>query len=453
MVQAYHAVPVSVEHEDPDDGRGAEHEGSALLGGKASTVGLAKEREGRASLTSSVSNLANTVIGSGMLTFPRAFASAGIIPGMLTCLFSGAVGAFGLYLLSACARKAPHRRASFFTVATLTFPRAAVFFDAAIAIKCFGVSISYLIIIKSLIPNVIASLYHDLTSPDTNPPEWALSGRLWISVLMVVLVPLSFLRRLDSLRHTSYIALFSCAYLVVIVIVCHFYPLKGMIPPGEIHLIKQLFPIFNEINNNSQKRMNIVIGTAIGSATITYEIIAVFGYITFGSHVTANIIEMYPSSSLFIAIGQLAIATLVLFSYPLQVHPCRNCLDKVFNFDAASDKVDDDDVSDEHGSGDMTPLKHSVLTTAVVAGGFTIAYFVDNLEMVLSFVGATGSTTISFILPGLFYWKLTKDDPNKNKLLNLSALALACYGFLILVFCLSFNIYHIVYPVAGTGLD
>jgi len=475
MVQAYNAVPVSVEHEDRDDDeRGVEDEGSALLGGKASSVGSAKnnaERVGQATLTSSVSNLANTIIGSGMLTFPRAFASAGIIPGVLTCLFSGTVGAFGLYLLSACARKAPHRRASFFAIASLTFPRAAVFFDAAIAIKCFGVSISYLIILKSLIPTVIASLYHDLTSPDTNPPDWALSGRMWISLLMVILVPLSFLRRLDSLRHTSYIALFSCAYLVLIVIVCHLHPLKGMIPPGEIHLIKitpsfvstfpiqvfaftcaqNLFPIFNEVNNNSQKRMNIVIGTAIGSATLTYEVIAVFGYITFGSHVTANIIEMYPSSSLFVAIGQLAIAILVLFSYPLQVQPCRNCLDKVFHFGALNDKIDDG-VEDEHGSGEMTPLKHAVLTSAVVAGGFSVAYFVDNLEMVLSFVGATGSTTISFILPGLFYWKLTKDDPNKNKLLNLGALGLACYGFLILVFCLSFNIYHIFYPVIKTGL-
>ena len=178
MVQAYHAVPVSVEHEDLDDGRGAEHEGSALLGGKASSVGLAKntaEKGGRATLTSSVSNLANTIIGSGACAvsfsyhrflqrvlqacshslgyvpmaysyflfncFVQAFASAGIIPGVLTCLFSGTVGAFGLYLLSACARKAPHRRSSFFAIATLTFPRAAVFFDAAIAIKCFGVSI------------------------------------------------------------------------------------------------------------------------------------------------------------------------------------------------------------------------------------------------------------------------------------------------------------------------
>lgn len=69
---------------------------------------------------------------------------------------------------------------------------------------------SYLIIIKSLLPNVVASLYHDLSSPDTNPPAWALSGRIWISLVMVVLIPLSYLRRLDSLRHTSYIALFSC---------------------------------------------------------------------------------------------------------------------------------------------------------------------------------------------------------------------------------------------------
>jgi amino acid permease len=68
-------------------------------------------------------------------------ASAGVIPGMITCVFSGSVAAFGLYLLSIAAPKAPHRRASFFAVADLTFPKAAVFFDAAIAIKCFGVSI------------------------------------------------------------------------------------------------------------------------------------------------------------------------------------------------------------------------------------------------------------------------------------------------------------------------
>ena len=70
MVQAYDAVPVSVEHDDADDGRGADHEGSALLGSRASSAGLARNRaqkEGHATLTSSVGNLANTIIGSGEL--------------------------------------------------------------------------------------------------------------------------------------------------------------------------------------------------------------------------------------------------------------------------------------------------------------------------------------------------------------------------------------------------
>ncbi|KAJ3491871.1 hypothetical protein NLI96_g402 [Meripilus lineatus] len=223
-------------------------------------------------------------------------------------------------------------------------------------------------------------------------------------------------------------------YLVVIVVVCYFHPLKGTQEPGEIHLIhfthnfistfpvqvfaytcaQNLFPIYNELKSNTQERMNIVIGSSIGGAAVTYEIIAVFGYLTFGTKVGANIIAMYPSTSLFIAIGQLAIAILVMFSYPLQVHPCRNCLDKVFHAATTQYKPvpdgeeDEEDVDDEnHVPADMTPMKHTLLTVAIVASGFAIAYFVDDLQMVLSFVGSTGSTTISFILPGLFYWKVS----------------------------------------------
>lgn len=58
-------------------------------------------------------------------------------------------------------------------------------------------------------PNVVASIFHDLTSPDVNPPAWTLSGHNWIMLSMFILIPLSFLRKLDSLRHTSYIAMFS----------------------------------------------------------------------------------------------------------------------------------------------------------------------------------------------------------------------------------------------------
>lgn len=70
MVQAYHAVPVTVEHEDADNGPGIEHEGSALLGSTASSSRIAKskaQKDGHATLTSSIGNLANTILGSGEL--------------------------------------------------------------------------------------------------------------------------------------------------------------------------------------------------------------------------------------------------------------------------------------------------------------------------------------------------------------------------------------------------
>ncbi|KAG6381646.1 transmembrane amino acid transporter protein-domain-containing protein [Boletus reticuloceps] len=371
-------------------------------------------------------------------------ASAGIIPGMITCAFSGAVCGFGLYLLTRCAPATPHRRSSFFAVSQLTFPQAAVLFDAAVAIKCFGVSvryvltrngregtlshrflISYLIIIKSLMPNVVASIFHDLTSPDTNPPEWALSGRNWVILVMVLLAPLSFLRKLDSLRYASYVAMFSVVYLVIIVITCYFRPLEGVPPVGEIHWIhfkpgfvatlpvqifsftcaQNIFPIYNELRTNSQQRLNTIVGTSIGGTVIIYEVIAIFGYLTFGSNVGANIIAMYPPTSLFIAVGQLAIVTLITFSYCLQVQPCRNCLDKIFNGKALVKRAEEGEL-DEHVGGDMTVLKHVLLTGAILLSGFIIAYNMDDLELVLSFVGSTGSTTVSFILPGLLFWKV-----------------------------------------------
>ncbi|KAK2463582.1 hypothetical protein APHAL10511_004333 [Amanita phalloides] len=465
MVYTYSATRSS--ESDTAPGQGTD-ESSALLAHKL-------ESDGHASISSCIGNLSNTIIGSGMLTFPLAMATQGVMPGIITCLLSGGVAAFGLYLLSLCATKTQHRRASFFAVAQLTYPRAAVFFDAAVAIKCFGVSISYLIIIKGLMPNVVATVYHDLTSPDTHPPAWALKGTNWLLIFMAVLIPLCFLRRLDSLRHTSYVALFAAAYLVVIVITCYFRPMEDMPPRGQVHLIRftpkflttfpvqvfaftcaqNLFPLYNEVRNNTQNRMNIIIGGAIGGAAIAYAVIAVFGYLTFGDKVGANIIAMYPSTSLFIAIGQLAIVVLVLFSYPLQVHPCRYCLDKVFDFghhqtakritedesDSDSDS-DSDTVEEAHGESDMSTTKHVLLTSGILVLGFTISLVVDNLEMVLSIVGCTGSTTISFILPGLFYWKVS--GGRGSGVLRWGAVGLIVYGMSIFVACLGFSVYQIV---------
>ncbi|KAK8845389.1 hypothetical protein IAR55_006102 [Kwoniella newhampshirensis] len=452
-------------------------------------------KDGHASVTSSVTNLTNTIVGAGALAFPSAFASMGIIPGVISCAFSAVTAMFGLYLLSRCASVVgtrpgeEGRKASFNEVARLTFGKgwATRAFDLAIAIKCFGVSVSYLIICKTLLPQVcytLAKLFHHPLPDDSI----LLASHFWLFAIMVVIVPLSFLRTLDSLRFTSQIALATVVYLVFVVVGWFF--IKGVSPTrGEVVLVRfgkntmssfpvqvfaytcsqNLFPIYNELQNKSQKRMNTVIGTSIGSAAAVYEVLGIIGYLTFGSNVGSNVIAMYPPTSLFVALGRFGIVLLVGLSYPLQLLPCRMSLHHLthglfkghskvepsVSASAEEDSDDEDESEDDplvpkvggddgHGHShkhDMHFTKYIGITVAILATGFAIAYNVHELEIVLGFVGSTGSTIISFILPGFFYFRLFRDESGRTKWF---ALALALYGMAVMLFCLTFNILNLV---------
>jgi amino acid permease len=86
---------------------------------------------------------------------PRALSQMGITLGVFVIIWSGITSGFGLYLQTKCARYLDRGTASFFALSQITYPNASVVFDTAIAIKCFGVGISYLIIIGDLMPGVV----------------------------------------------------------------------------------------------------------------------------------------------------------------------------------------------------------------------------------------------------------------------------------------------------------
>lgn len=69
---------------------------------------------------------------------PKAMSKFGMTLGVLVVIFSGCSAGFGLYLQARCAKYVERGSASFFALSQLTYPNAAVIFDAAIAIKCFG---------------------------------------------------------------------------------------------------------------------------------------------------------------------------------------------------------------------------------------------------------------------------------------------------------------------------
>jgi amino acid permease len=58
----------------------------------------------------------------------------------------------------------------------------------------------------------------------------------------------------------------------------------------------------------------------------------------------------------------------------------------------------------------MSDLRFAVITSVILIGSYMTALTVSSFDRVLAYVGSTGSTSISFILPGLFYYKIS--DPN-----------------------------------------
>lgn len=94
-----------------------------------------------------------------------------------------------------------------------------------------GVGISYLIIIGDLMPQVIEGF-----NPDASKIPFLVDRHFWITAFMLFIIPLSFLRRLDSLKYTSFIALTSIGYLVILVLY-HFLARDTLEDRGPVRVI------------------------------------------------------------------------------------------------------------------------------------------------------------------------------------------------------------------------
>lgn len=194
-----------------------------------------------------------------------------------------------------------------------------------------------------------------------------------------------------------------------------------------------MFSILNEIRDNSPFKTTSVVLASNGVSATIYVLVAVTGYLSFGSETMGNIVAQY-SPSVFSTIGRAAIVVLVMFSYPLQVHPCRASVDAVSKWRPARNRTQE--LTPASGSPsrssllqkkmpikpkaeEISDLRFAVITTAIIILSYIVAMTVNSLDVVLAYVGSTGSTSISFILPGLFYYKISSpESPHHQRLLK-----------------------------------
>lgn len=110
---------------------------------------------------------------------PSALSKMGIFLGIFVVMWAGMTAGFGLYLQTRCARYVDRGQVSFAALSQLTYPNLSIIFDAAIAIKCFGVGVSYLIIIGDLMPGVVQGF-----APNAGEVAFLVDRQFWITAFM-----------------------------------------------------------------------------------------------------------------------------------------------------------------------------------------------------------------------------------------------------------------------------
>ncbi|CAI4039677.1 hypothetical protein SMKI_09G0840 [Saccharomyces mikatae IFO 1815] len=484
--------------------------------------------EPSSSALSSTANLVKTIVGAGTLAIPYSFKSDGVLVGVVLTLLAAITSGLGLFVLSKCSKTLINpRNSSFFTLCMLTYPSLAPIFDLAMIVQCFGVGLSYLVLIGDLFPGLFGG-----------------ERNFWIIASTVIIIPLCLVKKLDQLKYSSILGLFALAYISVLVF-SHFvfelghgeltnvlrndicwwkiHDLKGLLSTFSIIIFAytgsmNLFPMINELKDNSMENITSVINNSISLSTALFLIVGLSGYLTFGNKTLGNLILNYDPTSIWIVIGKFCLGLMLILSFPLLFQPLRIAVNNVIiwieitfgdanpeedpqvseytrasNLRPISMTVDDpaqpndaldatsydeqehllpnascddgliesqEDSSNERGiMAAATDNEHHApfiksrfywITALLLISMYTLALSVESFALVLSLVGATGSTSISFTLPGLLGYKLIGSDslavgrmiPPRDRFYKRCSLLLVFYGLSVMFLSLYVTLFN-----------
>jgi len=351
----------------------------------------------RAKLFPSILNLAHTIVGVGIVGLPFAVSKMGLLLGLTLFIISGVLSGFTLFLMAEVARAYPGE--TMMGLSMRTIPNLRFVADIAIITMCFGGGCtSFLICIGDIMPRVAKRFF------SSNAHGYILYNRqFWIISFVILISPLVFQRTLNALRYVSALSFCCLIYVSSMVFVraseLDTLPEYSWGPGTAVDVLKAM-PMFifgftchqnmpqisNELINNSRRRLLCVIIGAFSIVSMIYGVVGFIGYVVFGNLVSSDYLKSFPEEDVY-EYGNLLFAIATAFIYPLWSFPLRQSFGNIVL-----------------GYSNWTCFQHCALTSFVILVSTSIALAVSNLGTVISLVGGTSCTTISYIIPGAFYY-------------------------------------------------
>lgn len=397
---------------------------------------LAEKQWSGGGLLNSVANMANSILGAGIIGLPYALSQAGFFFGIVLLVVLCAVTDWTIRLVVINARLSG--RTSYIEVMNSCFGpsgRAAVsFFQFSFA---FGGMCAFGIIIGDTIPHVIRSVFPTL---HTIPVLSLLTNRQFIITLCTTCVsyPLSLYRDIHKLSRASGLALLSMLVIVSAVLIegSHVSPdLKGdpskrltMIGPGVFQAIGVMsfafvchhnsLLIYGSLKTPTLDRFAQVTHISTIISLVACCTLAISGFWVFTDRTQGNILNNFSGNDALINVARFCFGLNMFTTLPLELFVCREVIEQYFF---------------SHESYNLQ--RHVFFTTTTLFSSMLLSLITCDLGVTLEITGGVSATALAYIFPAACYLKLT--DPRVPWYSRAKLPAAACLAFGVAVMTVS----------------
>lgn len=262
-------------------------------------------------------------------------------------------------------------------------------------------------------------------------------------VLGLIVFPLCALRKIQFLSYTSFIAIVSILYLVSIVLVKFFQRLTSDgIPWNSVTILNlnwtalqalpiqsfafafhmNLLPMYKELKNRTPWKMGGVTMASVITCFILYATVGITGYFAFADseNLTGNILDAFPNDDPICIVAKFALATVIIFSYPLLHYSVRHSWDSVVY------------------GGRYSPVRWIVTACVICIASYVIGMFVADIVILFGLFMTTAGCLTIMIFPALVYIRLEikkkwyKTIPAFIVLAVSSILGIVCFGLTVI---------------------
>ncbi|KAL4775502.1 transmembrane amino acid transporter protein-domain-containing protein [Aspergillus nidulans var. acristatus] len=365
-------------------------------------------------------NMANSIIGAGIIGQPYALRQSGMVMGILLLVALTVTVDWTIRLIVVNSKLSGAD--SFQATMQHCFGKSGLI---AISVAqwafAFGGMIAFCIIVGDTIPHVLSSLFPSLREMSF---LWLLTDRRAIIVLLVLGIsyPLSLYRDIAKLAKASTLALVSMAVIVIAVVTQGFRvpqdsrgDVKNLLllntgffqAVGVISFDHNSLLIYGSLKKPTLDRFAKVTHYSTGISLLMCLLMGVSGFLFFGSETQGNVLNNFPSDNILINIARLCFGLNMLTTLPLEAFVCREVMttyyfpDEPFNMN-----------------------RHLIFTSALVLTSVAMALLTCDLGAVFELIGATSAASLAYIFPPLCYIKLS----NGSRKAKIPAYACIVFG-------------------------